>query len=152
MLYAGCCCLSRQVLGPETELNNRRQAAGAYPLHDCSPCVPASRAQSSCALPRCRYLGAELREPENSDWKAAGVLVYTFNRDGELLMLLGRPDYSALPQGKRRDTWNLLGAPTTQATSSLHHAAVLLGDAHHLIVISSLCASVMLLGGAAIPQ
>jgi hypothetical protein len=59
----------------------------------------------------CRYLGAELREPENSDWKAAGVLVYTFDRGGELLMLLGRPDYSALPQEKRRDTWNLLGEP-----------------------------------------
>ena len=39
------------------------------------------------------------------------MLVYTFDRGGELLMLLGRPDYSALPQEKRRDTWNLLGAP-----------------------------------------
>jgi hypothetical protein len=59
--------------------------------------------------PNCRYLGTELREPENSEWKAAGVLVYTFDRAGELLMLLGRPDYSASPQEKRRNTWNLLG-------------------------------------------
>lgn len=63
--------------------------------------------ESSCHY---RYLGSELREPENSQWKAAGVLVYTFDRSGELLMLLGRPDYSATAwDSKRRNTWNLLG-------------------------------------------
>lgn len=57
-----------------------------------------------------RYLGRELREPENSEWRAAGVLVYTFDRSGELLMLLGRPDYSGSGlHSQRRNTWNLLG-------------------------------------------
>ena len=31
-----------------------------------------------------------LRPPERSDWKAAGVLVYTFDPYGELMVLLGR--------------------------------------------------------------
>lgn len=85
---------------------------------DYCACSFTMDSSASPASARCSYLGAELREPENSDWKAAGVLVFTFDRGGELLMLLGRPDYSALPQEKRRDTWNLLGAPAT-----LQHAA-----------------------------
>ncbi len=69
-----------------------------------------------CIYHNCRYLGSQLREPENSQWRAAGMLVYTFDKRGELLMLLGRPDYSdatATRRTVRRNTWNLLGEPLT---------------------------------------
>jgi hypothetical protein len=106
--------------------------------------IPAQLTPGSASAP-CRYLGTELREPENTEWKAAGVLIYTFDRAGELLMLLGRPDYSASPQENRRNVWNLLGALSAGRTppelpppallrkgacSSMLHLSVICQGAH----------------------
>lgn len=58
------------------------------------------------------YQDKELRYPENMLWRAAGNLVYHLRRDGELLVLLGKPDHSGDSRARskgRYNTWNLLG-------------------------------------------
>lgn len=58
------------------------------------------------------YRDKALRFPENKLWRAAGNLVYHLRKDGELLVLLGKPDHSDDSRNREvnhRNTWNLLG-------------------------------------------
>lgn len=58
-----------------------------------------------------RYVDTELREPENLQWHAAGVLVYAFDGAGELQLLLGQ-SASGQPSAATASgsAWDLLGA------------------------------------------
>ena len=56
------------------------------------------------------YMAPALRLPEAADWKAAGVLVYTFDPFGELMLLLGRTVMGSAIGNERIRAWNLLGA------------------------------------------
>jgi len=57
-------------------------------------------------------MASHLLAPDRRDWKAAGVLVYSFTADGRLRLLLGRA--CRAPRGGYRyynnDCWTILGA------------------------------------------
>lgn len=61
------------------------------------------------------YIAPALRPHEADQWKAAGVLLYTFDSAGELMVLLGRTvmgvpgEPAASNTQARRRSWNLLG-------------------------------------------
>ena len=61
------------------------------------------------------YIAPALRPHEADHWKAAGVLLYTFDPAGELMVLLGRTvmgvpgEPAASNTQARRRSWNLLG-------------------------------------------
>jgi len=85
--------------GPDT-LSRRKRRGVRAPIK-----APVGRAVTG-------YLAPALRRPEAADYKAAGVLIYTFSAAGELLILLGRTIIGGSEPNSakaRRRSWNLLG-------------------------------------------
>jgi len=136
--------LSTPVRQPSLHAYARRDETGARPA---TPGKPREVRQVPWAH-AIGYVAPLLRPPERSDWKAAGVLVYTFDPYGELMLLLGRtfmyaavdeasfsigggaPPFAPPPVGPARAArptlraWNLLGGKRKRRDATAEATAI----------------------------